>query len=192
MIMCLGKKWIGGSNIRNTTINVADEKDMDFVESLQSLGVNRNVARLITYLKDVEEGSSRDIEMATGLRQPDVSIAMRTPKDMEWVSEHEVKGNGKVRPQRIYALRTTIEEINRTLRNEEEPGVSPDHRGHSEAEGVKLYLMSEGHIALYYLGTQDHRLLYGSQVFHQENPLGCSLFGGQGVLQDLGILPEFG
>jgi predicted transcriptional regulator len=49
---------------------------MDFVESLQSLGVNRNVARLITYLKDVEEGSSRDIEMATGLRQPDVSIAM--------------------------------------------------------------------------------------------------------------------
>jgi hypothetical protein len=45
MIMCLGKKWIGGSNIRNTTINVADEKDMDFVESLQSLGVNRNVAR---------------------------------------------------------------------------------------------------------------------------------------------------
>ena len=52
--------------------------DMKFIEGLQNLGVNRNVAKLITYLKDVEEGSSRDIEMATGMRQPEVSVAMGT------------------------------------------------------------------------------------------------------------------
>jgi hypothetical protein len=41
---------------------------------LQDLCLNRNVASLITYLKNVKEVSSRDIEMATGLRQPEVSM----------------------------------------------------------------------------------------------------------------------
>jgi predicted transcriptional regulator len=90
---------------------VADEKDMEFIEGLKSLGVNRNVAKLITYLKDVDEGSSRDIEIATDLRQPEVSIAMRTMRSMGWLSEHEVKSPGKGRPMKIYALRATIEEI---------------------------------------------------------------------------------
>ena len=84
---------------------------MEFIEGLQKLGVNRNVAKLITYLKDVEEGSSRDIEMATGMRQPEVSIAMRTLRSMGWLSEHDVKSPGKGRPLKIYALRATIDEI---------------------------------------------------------------------------------
>lgn len=75
-------KIVEGIVIQEATINVADDKDMEFIEGLQSLGVNRNVAKLITYLKDVENGSSRDIEMATGMRQPEVSIAMRTLRDM--------------------------------------------------------------------------------------------------------------
>jgi len=90
---------------------VADETDLEFVNGLQGLGVNRNVANLITYLKDVEEGSSRDIEIATGMRQPEVSIAMRTLRSMGWISEHDVKSPGKGRPLKIYALRATIDEI---------------------------------------------------------------------------------
>jgi predicted transcriptional regulator len=73
--------------------------------------MNRNVASLITYLKDVKEGFSRDIEMATGMRQPEVSIAMRTLRERGWVAEHDIKGDGKGRPQKIYALNSTIEEI---------------------------------------------------------------------------------
>ena len=90
---------------------MADEKDMEFIEGLQNLGVNRNVAKLITYLKDVDEGSTRDIEIATDLRQPEVSIAMRTLRSMGWLSEHDVKSPGKGRPMKIYALRATIDEI---------------------------------------------------------------------------------
>ena len=104
-------KIVGGSTIRNITINVADENDLEFVQGLQNLGVNRNVAHLITYLKDVKEVSSRDIETATGLRQPEVSIAMRTLRERGWLIEHEIKGNGKGRPLKIYALRATIDEI---------------------------------------------------------------------------------
>lgn len=90
---------------------MADEKDWEFINGLQILGVNRSVAKLITYLKDVEKGSSRDIEIATDLRQPEVSIAMGTLRDMGWLSERDVKGSGKGRPHKIYALRATIEEI---------------------------------------------------------------------------------
>ena len=90
---------------------MADEKDMEVIEGLQSLGLNRNAAKLITYLKEVEEGSSRDIERFTDLRQPEVSIAMGTLRDMGWISERDGKGIGKGRPQKIYALRATIEEI---------------------------------------------------------------------------------
>ncbi len=35
-----------------------------------SIRTQPNAAKLITYLKDVETGSSRDIELATGLSQP--------------------------------------------------------------------------------------------------------------------------
>ena len=104
-------KNAGGMIIRDVTINVADEKDLEFMQGLQNLGVNRNVARLLTYLKDMKERSSRDIEVATGLRQPEVSIAMRTLRERNWIAEHEIKGDGKGRPLKIYALRATIDEI---------------------------------------------------------------------------------
>ena len=100
-----------GRIIKDITIRIADEMDFEFIQGLQNLGMNRNVASVVTYLKDVTEGSSRDIEIATGMRQPEVSIAMQTMRAMNWVAEHEIKGEGKGRPLKIYALRSTIDEI---------------------------------------------------------------------------------
>ena len=100
-----------GNIIRDVTIKIADETDLEFVQGLESLGMNRNVAGLITYLKEVKEGSSRDIETATGLRQPEVSIAMRTLRQNNWVEEREVKVEGQGRPMKIYKLGVPIEEI---------------------------------------------------------------------------------
>ena len=100
-----------GNIIRNVIIKVADEKDLEFAQGLESLGMNRNVAGLITYLKEVKEGSSRDIETATGLRQPEVSIAMRTMRQNNWIEERDVKVGGKGRPMKIYKLGVPIEEI---------------------------------------------------------------------------------
>jgi len=100
-----------GRIIKDITIRIADEMDFEFIRGLQNLGMNRNVASLVTYLKEVTEGSSRDIEIATGMRQPEVSIAMQTMRAMNWVAEHEVKGDGKGRPMKYYALRSTIDEI---------------------------------------------------------------------------------
>jgi predicted transcriptional regulator len=110
MIMIFVKS-VGGSIIRDVTIKVADEKDLEFVQGLESLGMKRTVACVITFLKDQKERSSRDIEVATGLRQPEVSIAMQTLRERGWITENEIKSNGKGRPLKTYALSVTINEI---------------------------------------------------------------------------------
>ncbi len=88
-----------------------DEKDLEFVEALRSLDVPRNVAMLITFLARVSEANSREIETATRLRQPEISRAMQILRENGWLTEHYIKGNGKGRPLKIYALRATIDEI---------------------------------------------------------------------------------
>ena len=91
-------KSVGGSTIRDATINVADKEDLLFMLGLESLGMKRTVACVITFLKDQNERSSMDIEVATGLRQPEVSIAIQTLRERNWLTEHEIKSIGKGRP----------------------------------------------------------------------------------------------
>jgi predicted transcriptional regulator len=97
--------------MRESTVKILDDKDMEFVETLRSLGVPRNVATLITFLANVDEASSREIEMGSDLRQPEVSIAMRTLRDNSWIEEREIKREGKGRPMKVYSLRASIDDI---------------------------------------------------------------------------------
>jgi predicted transcriptional regulator len=92
----------GGVTIIEAAIKVLDEKDQELVEALEAVGVRRNVATIIVYLKDLDEATSRDIEKGSGLRQPEVSIAMRTLREKGWIGERDVKGTGKGRPMRFY------------------------------------------------------------------------------------------
>ncbi|MGD0951412.1 MAG: ArsR family transcriptional regulator [Methanotrichaceae archaeon] len=100
-----------GIIIRQTTVKVQDEKDLEFIDALRSLDVPRNVAGLITYLANTNEATSREIETGTNLRQPEVSIAMRTLRQNNWIDEHDVKVPGKGRPMKVYKLRVLIQEI---------------------------------------------------------------------------------
>ena len=97
--------------MRESTVKILDDKDMEFVETLRSLGVPRNVATLITFLANVDEASSREIEMGSDLRQPEVSIAMRTLRDNQSIEEKEIKREGKGRPMKVYSLRASIDDI---------------------------------------------------------------------------------
>jgi predicted transcriptional regulator len=91
----------------------------EFSDLLQSLGLQRNVAKVITYLAAAGEGTSIDIEREVGLRQPEVSIAMRTLRLNNWIREWEVKSaEGKGRPCKVYALSTPIDEIIESIEEE--------------------------------------------------------------------------
>ncbi len=97
--------------MRASTVRVLEDKDWEFIATLRSLNVPGNVAVLITYLANVQEASGKEIEMGADLPQPQVSIGMKTLRANNWLNEHEIKRMGKGRPQKIYALKTSLEEI---------------------------------------------------------------------------------
>ncbi len=86
------------------------ERD-EFASILMKVGLKRNVARVLTYLAGVDEATSREIEMGSDLRQPEVSIAMREIRKLDWISERDEKNPGKGRPYRIYKLNKSLPEI---------------------------------------------------------------------------------
>jgi predicted transcriptional regulator len=105
--------------MREGAVRVLDDQNIEFVHILHSLGVQRNVAKVITYLAVAGEATSRDIERGSGLRQPEVSIAMRTLRGENWVREWEIKSTeGKGRPSKVYALNTPVDEIIRSIEDE--------------------------------------------------------------------------
>ena len=97
--------------MKNYEVKVLDENDHIFIGTLRNLGMSRNVATMMAYLMNVDEASSREIEMSTGLRQPEVSLAMRLLCNQSWVSVHSEKKPGKGRPIKIYSLAAPVDEI---------------------------------------------------------------------------------
>jgi predicted transcriptional regulator len=101
----------GGVTIIEAAVKVLDEKDRELVEALEAVGIRRNVATIIVYLKELDEATSRDIEKGSELRQPEVSIAMRTLREKGWIGERDVKGTGKGRPIKFYKLTASVDDI---------------------------------------------------------------------------------
>ena len=97
--------------MRQFSVKVLDDADREFVEVLRELNIPRNVASMITYLANVEEATSREIEIGSNLRQPEVSIAMRTLRNNNWVEEREIKKDGKGRTMKVYRLTISLDQI---------------------------------------------------------------------------------
>lgn len=95
------------------------EKDYSIIDMLQSLGLPRTEATAIVCLKDCKELRSLHIELVSGLRQPEVSVAMRPLRDRGWVDERsEKKNKGKGRPVKYYQLTVPFPKIVQTLEEE--------------------------------------------------------------------------
>ncbi len=97
--------------MKNSEVKVLDEDDLIFIETLKTLGMSRNVATTMAYLMNVGEASSQEIEISTGLRQPEISLAIRLMHNQSWVSVRSEKRLGKGRPTQIYALSAPVDEI---------------------------------------------------------------------------------
>ena len=99
-------------------VKILDDRDREFAETLQKLGVERNVSTMITYLMNVDKATSREIEIGTDLRQPEVSICANTLRHNGWLEESNFKSEGKGRPSKVYKLRISIAEIIEHLEGE--------------------------------------------------------------------------
>ncbi|OYT60248.1 ArsR family transcriptional regulator [Euryarchaeota archaeon ex4484_178] len=88
---------------------------------LQKAGLSRNVARTLAYMYRRDEVTSVQIEKTTGLRQPEVSIAMQWLTKRGWILKRDIKKEGKGRPVHGYRLAKPfpkiLEEIEKELRS---------------------------------------------------------------------------
>ena len=97
--------------MKTLDINQLDDSDEEISDILISSGLSRPVARTLAYLQKVDTATSIDLERGTGLRQPEVSIAMRQLKPLDWIDENEEKKPGKGRPNKIYSLKVGFKDI---------------------------------------------------------------------------------
>ncbi len=97
--------------MKDYEVRVLDENDHIFIETLRNLGMSRNVATMMAYLMNVNEASSQEIEISTGLRQPEVSLALKLMHNQSWISIRSEKKPGKGRPIKIYSLAAPVDEI---------------------------------------------------------------------------------
>jgi len=97
--------------LRNVSLSAPSIENEEFALTLMKIGMKRNVAKVLTYLASVSEATSKEIEMGSDLRQPEVSIAMRELRKLDWIAERDEKNPGKGRPYRIYKLKKGLYDI---------------------------------------------------------------------------------
>ena len=97
--------------MKSLTIRQLDEKNEEIADALNSLGMSRNIARILSYVHDSNEATSIELERGTELRQPEVSIAMKEIKERDWINEREEKKPGKGRPNKVYSLKVGFNKI---------------------------------------------------------------------------------
>jgi len=85
---------------------------------LIGIGIKRNVAKVLVFLANSSEATSRDIERGTDLRQPEVSLAMRYLAKQGWLSSRDKRSENKGRPQKIFNLSKPVPEIMRRIEKE--------------------------------------------------------------------------
>ena len=100
-----------GGYLIDFEVKILDENDLVFVSDLRNLGIQRNVALTLVYLSNVKEASSREIEIGTGLRQPEISLAIGFMSDNNWVDSRMIRVNKKGRPLRVYSFCVPMETI---------------------------------------------------------------------------------
>src|SRR2546428_1493927 len=86
-------------------------RDESLVDLLVKTGMSKNIAKTLVFLSKRDETTSVEIEKATGLRQPEVSIAMQELRRRRWVEKRDIKKEGKGRPVHAYRLAAPFDPI---------------------------------------------------------------------------------
>ena len=105
--------------MKELSIQVMGDREHEISDLLQSLELSKIVSKTVACLANTAEMTSRELEAAAGIRQPEVSAAMRVLRAKEWVVEREEKKKlGKGRPVKVYRLNILLRDIVETLEKE--------------------------------------------------------------------------
>jgi len=87
------------------------QQDEKIVHIFTELGMPKNLAKTLTYISQVDECRSAEVEHGANLRQPEVSVAMQELKKKGWIDKRDLKKKGKGRPIYIYKLTSQLDNI---------------------------------------------------------------------------------
>ncbi|MFQ5911177.1 MAG: ArsR family transcriptional regulator [Thermoplasmata archaeon] len=97
--------------------------DNEIIERLIFTGMSKNLAKTLVFLSKRDETTSVQIEKATGLRQPEVSLAMQELRRRGWVAKRDIKKEGKGRPVHAYHLTKPFSKIITLIKREEDKNI---------------------------------------------------------------------
>ena len=109
--------------MKTLSIKQLDKKDEEIADALIFLGMSKPAARMLAFLQQMNEATSIELEMGTGLRQLEVSIAAKQLEEREWINEREEKKQGKGRPYKIYSLKAGFKDIITQLEKQQKKAV---------------------------------------------------------------------
>lgn len=110
--------------MRIETVQYLSEKEEELVTLLIQLGMNRVVALVLVFLLNIGKGTSKEIERGTGLRQPEVSIAVRHLKEFGWIDDTEFATVRKGRPIKIIKLVKSKDELVNQIQTDKKNEIS--------------------------------------------------------------------
>jgi predicted transcriptional regulator len=105
-------------NMKQKNVYMFDKDDDKAVQLFVKLGMPKNLAKTLLYISQFDECKCADIEQATDMRQPEVSIAMQELYKKGWVQKRDLKKKGKGRPVHIYKPTVHLSEILKSFEQE--------------------------------------------------------------------------
>ncbi|MCK5031696.1 MAG: ArsR family transcriptional regulator [Thermoplasmatales archaeon] len=97
--------------MKENTAYKLTQQDEKIVNIFTELGMPKNLAKTLTYISQVDECRSAEVEQGADLRQPEVSVAMQELKKKGWIDKRDLKKEGKGRPIYIYKLTSPLDNI---------------------------------------------------------------------------------
>ena len=101
----------GCGHLIDFKVKILDENDLVLVSDLRNLGIQKNVALILVYLINVDEATSREIEIGTNLRQSEISLAIGFMSDNGWVKSRMIKANKHGRHLKAYSLCVSMDTV---------------------------------------------------------------------------------
>lgn len=110
--------------------------DNEVIERLIFTGMSKNLAKTLVFLSKRDETTSVQIEKATGLRQPEVSLAMQELRRRRWVTKRDIKKEGKGRPVHAYRISKSFSRIVSTIKKQEDKKIERMVRNMNELRSL--------------------------------------------------------
>ncbi|MCJ2564467.1 MAG: ArsR family transcriptional regulator [Candidatus Thermoplasmatota archaeon] len=110
--------------------------DNDIIDKLIFTGMSKNLAKTLVILSKREETTSVQVEKATGLRQPEVSLAMQELRRRGWVTKRDIKKEGKGRPVHAYRISKSFSRIVSTIKKQEDKKIERMVRNMNELRSL--------------------------------------------------------